>query len=51
MEILHLNDLFSFLGVSAHTVLTELDDQKLFGRGRALIKGTDSYISYTFLFL
>ena len=34
-----------FLGAAAHTVLTELDDQKLFGRGMASIKSTDSYIS------
>ena len=29
----------------AHTVLTELDDQKLFSRGVASIKSTASYIS------
>ena len=32
-------------GAAAHTVLTELDDQKLFNRGRASIKHTASYIS------
>ena len=30
---------------AAHPVLTELDDQKLFSRGMALIKSTASYIS------
>ena len=39
-------------GAEAHTVLsTELDDQKLFSRGMALIKSMASYISLTFLFL
>ena len=38
-------------GAVAHTVLTELDDQKLFSRGMALIKSTASYISQIFLFL
>ena len=37
-------------GAAAHTVLTELDDQKLFRRGMASIKSTASYISKTFLF-
>ena len=32
-------------GAAAYTVLTELDDQKLFNRGMALIKSTASYIS------
>ena len=32
-------------GGAAHTVLTELDDQKLFRRGMASIKSTSSYIS------
>ena len=36
---------------AAHTVLTELDDQKLLSRGMASIKSMDSYISVTFLFL
>ena len=37
-------------GAAAHRVLTdhELDDQKLFSRGMALIKSTASYISQTF---
>ena len=35
-------------GVAAHTVLTELDDQKLFSCGMALIKNTASYIHETF---
>ena len=38
-------------GAVPHTVLTELDDQKLFSRAMASIKSTDSYISLTFLFL
>ena len=33
-----------FLEVAAHTVLTELDNQKLFSRGMASIKSTASYI-------
>ena len=33
-------------GAAAHTVLTELDDQKLFSRGMASIKNTASYISF-----
>ena len=37
-------------GAAAHTVLTELDDQKLFSRGMALIKSTASYTSSTFYF-
>ena len=45
----HLNDLcflfLEFLGAAAHTVITELDDQKLFSRGMASIKSTDSYVS------
>ena len=49
MGIPHLNDLcflfLEFLGDAAHTVLTELDDQKLFSRGMASIKSTTSYIS------
>ena len=32
-------------GVAAHTMLTELDDQKLFGRGMVSIKSTTAYIS------
>ena len=32
-------------GATAHTVVTELDDQKLFGRGMASIKSTASYVS------
>ena len=51
----YLNDLcflfLEFIGATAHTVLTELEDQKLFTRGIASIKSTASYISYTFLFL
>ena len=39
MGIPHLNDLcllfLEFLGATAHTVLTELDDQKLFSCGIA----------------
>ena len=31
-------------GAAAQTVLTELDDQKLFSRGMASIKSTASYI-------
>ena len=31
--------------LAAHTVLTELDDQKLFSRGVASIKSTTTYIS------
>ena len=49
MGIPHLNDLcflfLEFLGTSAHTVLAELDDQKLLSCGMASIKSTDSYIS------
>ena len=49
MEIPHLNDscflLLEFLGSAAHTVLTELDDQKLFSRGMTSIKSMASYIS------
>ena len=49
MGIPHLNDLcflfLEFLGAAAHTVLTELDDQKLFSRGMASIKSTASYTS------
>ena len=37
-------------GAAAHTVLTELDDQKLLSRGRASIKRTASYMSQTFFF-
>ena len=33
------------VGASAHTVLTELDDQKLLSCGMASIKSTASYIS------
>ena len=55
MEIPHLNDLYflfmEFLGAAAHTVLTELDDQKLFSRGMASIKNTASHISETILFV
>ena len=40
MGIPHLNDLcfffLEFLGAAAHTVLTELDDQKLFNHGKWL---------------
>ena len=32
-------------GAAAHIVLTELDDQKLFRRGMALIKSTASNVS------
>ena len=32
-------------GAAAHTVLTELDDQKLLSRDMAAIKSTASYIS------
>ena len=49
MGIPHLNDLcflsLELLGAAAHIVLTELDDQKLFSRGIASIKSTDSCIS------
>ena len=49
MGIPHLNDLCflssEFLGDAAHTVLTELDGQKLFSRGMASMKSTASYIS------
>ena len=38
-------------GAAAHTVLTELDDQKVLSRGMASIKSTASYISQIFLFL
>ena len=38
-------------GATAHTVLTELDDQKLFGRGIASINSTVSCISKTILFV
>ena len=31
-------------GAAAHTVFTELDDQKLLSRGMASIKSTASYI-------
>ena len=37
-------------GAAVHTVLTELDDQKLLSRGIASIKSTASYISWTLLF-
>ena len=37
-------------GATAHTMPTELDNQKLFGRGVALMKSKASYISQTFLF-
>ena len=49
MGIPHLNDLcflfLEFLGAAAHTVLTELDDQKLFSRDMASTESTASYIS------
>ena len=32
------NHVLEFLGAAAHAVLTELDDQKLFSCGMALIK-------------
>ena len=55
MGIPHLNNLcflfLEFLGAAANTVLTQLDDQKLFSRGMASIKSTDSYIPEAFLFL
>ena len=38
-------------GAAAHTVLTELDDQKLFSRGMASIKSTASYILNIFVSL
>ena len=37
--------LLEFLGATAHTVLTELDDQKLFIGGMASSNSTASYIS------
>ena len=44
MGIPQSNDLcfyfLEFLGAAGHIVLTELDDQKLFSRGMALIKST-----------
>ena len=49
MGIPHLNDLcflfLEFLGATAHAVLTELDDRKLFSCGLASTKSTASYIS------
>ena len=49
MGIPHLNDLWflflEFLAAVAYTVLTELNEQKLFSRGMASIKSTASYIS------
>ena len=49
MGIPHLNDFcflfLEFLEATVHTVLTELDDQKVFSRGMALIKSTALYIS------
>ena len=49
MGIPHLNDLcflfLEFLRAAAHTVLTELDNQKHFSRGMASIKSTALYIS------
>ena len=38
-------------GAAAHTVLTELDNQKLLRRGMAFIESTASCIFLTFLFL
>ena len=39
-------------GAAVHTVLTELDDQKFFSRGMALIKSTASYIFiYFFIYI
>ena len=35
-------------GAAAHTVLTELDDQKLFSHGMASIKSTASFIFLKF---
>ena len=55
MGIPHLNDLcflfLEFLATAPHTVLTDLDDQKLLSCDMASINSTASYISETFLFL
>ena len=49
MKIPHLNDLcflvLEFFGAVAHTLLTKLNDQKLFSRDMASIKSTASYTS------
>ena len=37
-------------GIAVHTVLTEVDDQKLFSHAVALIKSTASYILKLFYF-
>ena len=44
----HLNNLSLFLefpGAAAHTVLTEIDDQKFFNYGMTSIKSSASHIS------
>ena len=54
MGIPHVNDLcflfLEFRGAAAHTVLTQLDDQKFCSRGMVSVKSTASYISLIFLF-